>query len=174
MGDLKILKSAASKPVSFHYELIDIVISACHRLEGERRRGGVIVRFVNWRAADDMFVNTKKLKGMDLSYLLGQNHPPVFVNANVSPELKAVRWKAKTMKEAGFVARFGTPRRGVYVQREDRGAKVPVFIDDDLSAFLGGTPLADVLGGASPRRPASHLSHTPLSPMDMDADTVTV
>lgn len=163
------------------YELIDIVIgiasdidvelepadiSACHRLGGERGRGDVIVRFVNRRAADDMFGNAKKLNGMDLSDLLGPNHKPVFVNANLSPELKAMRWKAKKMKEAGLVARFGTTRRGVYVQREDRGTKVPVFIDGDLSAFLGGTPLADVLGGASPRRPAS--------PMAMDSETVTV
>lgn len=128
-------------------------ISACHRLGGDR--GDVIVRFVNRKAADAMFSNASKLKNLDLSALLGDDHPPIFVNANLSPELKSMRWKAKKLKEAGKIARFGTSRRGVYVQKEDRGAKFPVFVDDDLTPFLGDTPLAEVIGegrgAAAPR-----------------------
>ena len=120
-------------------------ISACHRLGGAR--GDVIVRFTNRKAADAMFRNARKLKGLDLAPLLGDDHLPVYVNPNLSPELKSMRWKAKKLKEAGKVARFGANRRGVFVQKEERGEKFPVFIDDDLSPYLNDTPLADVLGG---------------------------
>ena len=147
------------------YELIDTVIgiasdidvelapadiSACHRLgKGDKSRGDVIVRFVNRQAADHMFANAKKLKGIDLSDLLGPNHPHVYVNANLSPELKAMRWKAKKMKEAGLIARFGASRRGVYIQTEDSGTKRFVFVDGDLEPFLGGKSLSEVLGGVA-------------------------
>ena len=121
-------------------------ISACHRLGGDR--GDVIVRFVNRKSADAMFRNSPKLKGLDLSDLLGANHKPLYVNPNLSPELKSMRWKARKMKEAGKVARFGTNRRGVYVQKVERGEKFQIFTDDDLSEFLGDTTLAAVLGEA--------------------------
>lgn len=121
-------------------------ISACHRLG--RDRGDVIVRFVNRKLADAMFRNAPKLKGLDLSGLLGAAHKPVYVNPNLCPELKSMRWKARKMKEAGNVARFGTNRRGVYVQKVERGEKFQIFTDDDLSEFLGDTPLAVLLGVA--------------------------
>lgn len=118
-------------------------VSACHRLGS---RGDVIVRFVNRKAADAMFRNAPKLKDLDLSPLLGDNHEPVYINPNLAPELKTVRWKAKKLRDAGKIARLGTNRRGVYVQTEDRGAKSQVYTDEDLQLFAGDIPLADLIG----------------------------
>ena len=106
------------------------------------------MRFVNRKLADAMFRNAPKLKGLDLSGLLGAAHKPVYVNPNLCPELKSMRWKARKMKEAGNVARFGTNRCRVYVQKVERGEKLQIFTDDDLSEFLGDTPLAVLLGVA--------------------------
>ena len=160
MGGWRISKSPVFRRSRTDAELEDIVIglagdidvdvescdiSACHRLGN---RGDVIVRFVNRKTADAMFRNAPKLKGLDLSPLLGADHKPVYVNPNLSPELKSMRWKARKMKDAGHVARYGSNRRGVYVQKVDRGSKVQVFTDGDLEEFLDGTPLATVLGDA--------------------------
>ena len=148
--DYELIDTVIGIATDMEIELVPADISACHRLgKGDKSRGDVIVRFVNRQAADSMFANAKKLKGMDLSDLLGPNHPAVFVNSNLSPELKSMRWKAKKMKEAGLLARFGTTRRGVYVQTEDRGTKSFVYVDEDLATFLGDKSLADVLGGAA-------------------------
>lgn len=148
--DYELIDTVIGIAADIEVELVPADISACHRLgKGDKSRGDVIVRFVNRQAADHMFANAKKLKGIDLSDLLGPNHPYVFVNANLSPELKSMRWKAKKLKEAGLIARFGTSRRGVYIQTEDRGAKRFVLVDEDLEPFLGGKPLIDVLGGVA-------------------------
>ena len=140
-SDLEDIVIGIASEIGVELEACDI--SACHRLGGAR--GDVIVRFVNRKAADAMFRNASKLKGLDLSPLIGNNHSPVYVNPNLSPELKSIRWKAKKLKEAGKIARFGTSKRGVYVQEEERGAKIQVYIDDDLLQFLGDTPLAVAL-----------------------------
>jgi len=148
--DYELIDTVIGIAADIEVELAPADISACHRLgKGDKSRGDVIVRFVNRQAADHMFANAKRLKGLDLSDLLGPNHPHVYVNANLSPELKAMRWKTKKMKEAGLIARFGTTRRGVYIQTEDRGAKTFVFADEDLESFLAGKPLSDVLEGAT-------------------------
>ena len=162
-GRLENIEIAGIPPKSNDSELEDIVvaianeinvevepsdISACHHLGGER--GDVIVRFVNRKAADSMFRSAPMLKGLDLSTLLGADHAPVYINPNLCPELKSMRWKARKMKDAGFVARFGTNRRGVYVQKEERGAKTQIFVDGDLTEFLNGTPLSSVLHPPAP------------------------
>ena len=117
-------------------------IAACHRLRGERK--DTIVRFPNRKFADRLFANASKLKGEDLTEILGSNSP-VYINASLSPELKRMRWVAKRMQSAGHVAKFGTNRRGVFVQQAD-GEKQQVFVDSDLEKFLPeGVSLHSVL-----------------------------
>lgn len=117
-------------------------IAACHRLRGERQ--DTIVRFPNRKFADRLFANASKLKGEDLTEVLGANSP-VYINVSLSPELKRMRWVAKRMKSAGHVEKFGTNRRGVYVQQGD-GEKHQVFVDSDLDRFLPeGISLQSVL-----------------------------
>ena len=88
--DYELIDTVIGIAADIEVELAPADISACHRLgKGDKSRGDVIVRFVNRQAADHMFANAKKLKGLDLSDLLGPNHPHVYVNANLSPELKA-------------------------------------------------------------------------------------
>lgn len=121
-------------------------LSACHRLPGDRK--DTIIRFPNRKFADSMFANSRKLKGMDLSAILGADHAPVYINASLSPELKRMRWKAKKVQEAGLVARFGTNRRGVFVQKEADGDRTVIEVDSDLDQFLtDGKSLRSVLHG---------------------------
>ena len=93
---------------------------------------------------DSMFRNAPKLKGLDLSTLLGPNHALVYINPNLCPELKSMRWRARKLKNAGLVIRFGTKRRSVYIQ-EERGAKIQIFVDSHLTEFLNDAPLSSVL-----------------------------
>ena len=67
-------------------------IAACHRMP---RKKDTIVRFVNRKDVDSLFANASKLKGKDLSSILGPSHPHVFINPNLCPELKNMRWKTK-------------------------------------------------------------------------------
>ena len=117
-------------------------IAACHRLRGERN--DTIVRFPNRKFADRLFANASKLKGEDLTDVIGSNSP-VYINVSLSPELKRMRWVAKRMQRAGHVEKFGTNRRGVFVQQAD-GEKQQVFVDSDLEKFLpDGVSLQTVL-----------------------------
>lgn len=116
--------------------------AACHRMP---KGDTTIARFVNRKVVDALFANCRKLKDADLSSVLGANHPPVYVNTNLSPELRNMRWKAKKLKEAGLVEFFGVSRRGPYVQREEKGTKYHVFVNSDLDQFLGNHTLEEIL-----------------------------
>ena len=116
--------------------------AACHRLP---KGDTTIARFVNRKDVDALFANCRKLKDADLSAILGANHKPVYVNTNLCPELRNMRWKAKKLKEAGLVAFFGVSRRGPYVQREEKGTKHHVFVNSDLSPFLDDRSLDEIL-----------------------------
>jgi len=121
--------------------------AACHRMP---RGDTTIARFVNRKDVDMLFANSSKLKNIDLSPVLGANHSQVYVNPNLCPELRNMRWKTKKVKEAGLVAFYGTSRRGPYIQREAKGTKYHVFVDSDLSQFLGeGQVLDEVLHGVA-------------------------
>lgn len=122
-------------------ELAPSDVSACHRLKGD----STIIRFVSRKHADALFSNAKKLKGKNLSAILGEGHSPVYINANLCPEFRSMRWKAKRLKEAGLIASFGTNRRGVYVQKTEGADKKSVDVDSDLDPFLGDKSLQDIL-----------------------------
>ena len=115
--------------------------SACHRLP----RDVTIVRFTSRKNKDPLFKNGRKLNDKDLSAHLGPNHQPVFINPNLSPEFRAMRWKAKRMKEAGLVFAFGVSRRGAFVQASEGAEKVAVEMDSDFDQFLGDKSLHEVL-----------------------------
>ena len=116
-------------------------VSACHRLPSD----STIIRFPSRKHADALFANAKKRKNKDLSAHLGAGHSPVYVNANLSPEFRAMRWKAKRIKEEGLVSFFGTSRRGVFVQRTQGGDKTFVYVDSDFDEFLEDKSLNEVL-----------------------------
>ena len=138
-SDLKKTVVAVAKEIGVNISPRDI--SACHRLP----RDGTIVRFLSRKHVDELFQNAKKLKNRDLSAHLGAGHSAVYVNTNLCPEFRGMRWKAKRMKEAGLVAAFGTTRRGVFVQEDVDGKKVPVEMDEDFEQFLGEKSLHEVL-----------------------------
>ena len=116
--------------------------SACHRL----KNANTIVRFVNRKHADKLWSSGSNLKGKDMSAFLGDDHPKVYINPNLSPELRSMRWKARKFKEAGLVEFYGTNRQGVYVQKSKGGEKVPIELDEDLVVFLEeGQTLADII-----------------------------
>ena len=118
-------------------------ISACHRLKNASIS---IVRFVNRKHADKLWANSSNLKGKDMSAILGADHPKVYINPNLSPELRSMRWKARKFKEAGLVEFYGANRQGVYVQKTKGGEKVPVELDEDLAVFLEeGKTIADII-----------------------------
>lgn len=119
--------------------------AACHRMP---RGKDTIARFVNRKDVDSLFAKCSQLKNKDLSPVLGPSHSVVYINPNLCPELKNMRWKTKKLKEAGLVAFYGTSRRGPYVQREPKGDKYHVFVDCDLHQFLkDGQELDQVLYG---------------------------
>lgn len=120
--------------------------AACHRMP---RGKDTIARFVNRKDVDLLFANCSKLKDNNLSSVLGPDHrSPVYINPNLCPELRNMRWKTKKLKEAALVAFYGTSRRGPYIQRESKGEKHHVFVDSDLLQFLEvGQELDHVLYG---------------------------
>ena len=138
-ADLEKTVIAVAKEIGVVFSSSDV--SACHRLP----RDGTIIRFPSRKYADALFANARKLKNIDLTAQLGAGHPPIYVNPNLCPELRGMRWKAKRMKEEGLVFSFGTSRRGVYVQGTDGGAKVNVDVDSDFDEFLGEKSLHEVL-----------------------------
>ena len=69
-------------------------IAACHRMP---RGKDTIARFVNRKDADALFSNANKLKGKDLSSILGPTHQPVYINPNLCPDLKNMRWKTRKL-----------------------------------------------------------------------------
>ena len=93
LPDLEKTVIAVAKEIGVTFSSSDV--SACHRLP----KDGTIVRFPSRRHADALFANAKKLKNKDLSALLGAGHPPVYINANLCPEFRSMRWKAKRIKE---------------------------------------------------------------------------
>ena len=120
-------------------------VEACHRLGVS---GTTIVRFQNRKHADAMVKNARKLKDLDLTAELGEGHSRVDINPNLCPPLKAMWAKARRMKEAGYIAYYGSNRRGVYVKTSsDKSARqVPVFVDSDFLQFLpDDVVLADVI-----------------------------
>ena len=118
-------------------------ISACHRMP---RGEDTIIRLVNRKDADSLLANASKLKGMDLSAVLGPSHPNIYINPNLCPELKNMRWKTKKLKEAGLIAFYGTNRRGPFVQLEPKGTRHQVFVDRDITCYLNdGQSLESVL-----------------------------
>ena len=120
-------------------------ISACHRLGNST---STIVRFLNRKKADALFSNARKLKDLDLSGVLGGAHAPVYINPNLCPALKAMWAKAKRVKEAGFIAFYGSNRRGVFVKKsgEKDARQYPVFVDEDFLQFLpNDAVLADII-----------------------------
>ena len=119
-------------------------IAACHRLRGQRK--DTIVRFPNRKTADSLFGNASQLKGKDLTATLGAN-TPVYINTSLTPELKRMRWVAKRLKSAGLIDRYGTNRRGVYVQGTAEGEIHHIFVDSDVDRFLDGKSLQAVLYG---------------------------
>ena len=139
---------AISKEIGVNIKARDI--SACHRLGRRgRQERDTIVRFVNRKNADKLFANSKKLKNKDLSTILGQNHKAIYINPNLSPHMKEMRWKLKKMKLAGVISGFGTSRRGVHVHEADEdggfGKKVSIYVDEDLSTYLKEKSLSEVL-----------------------------
>ena len=134
---------ALAKKIGVSFTAADV--SACHRLPGDRK--DTIIRFPNRKFADSLFANSRKLKGMDLTALLGANHSPIYINASLSPELKRMRWKAKKVHEAGLVARYGANRRGVFVQKAAEGDKSLIEVDSDFDKFLAGKTLHSIING---------------------------
>lgn len=138
-ADLENAVIAVAKEIGVVFSAHDV--SACHRLPGD----ATIVRFPSRRHADALFRNARKLKGLDLSVQLGRDHPAVYINPNLCPEFRSMRWKAKRLKDEGLVAFYGTSRRGVYVLKEQGGDKHFVDVDSDLDEFLGDKKLNEVL-----------------------------
>ena len=105
-------------------------ISACHRL---KNADFTIVRFVNRKHADKLWANSSNLKGKDMSDFLGVGHPKVYINPNLTPEFRSMRWKARKFKEAGMVEFYGANRQGAYVQKSKGGKKISVELEEDLA-----------------------------------------
>lgn len=120
-------------------------IAACHRLRGERK--DTIVRFPNRKHADALFANAAQLKGKDLTETLG-SQATIYMNVSLTPELRRMRWMAKRMKIAGLIEKFGTNRRGVFIQPTTDDAKMQIYVESDLHDFLqDGVSLNSVLYG---------------------------
>ena len=80
--------------------------------------------------------------------MLGGEQAPVYINPNLCPPLKAIWAKAKRIKEAGYIAFYGSNRRRVYVKksRDNDAQQYPVFVDSDFVQFLPkDAVLADII-----------------------------
>ena len=67
-------------------------ISACHRLKGD----STIVRFVNQKHAESLLDNSRRLRNIKQLSSVG-NDKPLYINPNLSPDLRKIRWKASIL-----------------------------------------------------------------------------
>ena len=111
----------------------------CHRL---RNKKTVIVRFVNRKHAVKALLNSKKLNGKTNDIV---NNSVIYLNRNLTPEYKSLRWKSKKLKLENYINDFGVNQHGVWVKAEADGPRKQVDVDEDLYEYLPqGISLADI------------------------------
>ena len=102
----------------------------CHRL---RNKKIVIARFVNRKYAQAALLKSKNLRGNTGDII---PNSIIFMNRNLTPEFRSLRWKAKRMKEANCIHAFGISKKGLWVKHEADGVKKEVAVDEDLFEYL--------------------------------------
>ena len=108
----------------------DDEIVDCHRL---RNKKNVIIRFTNRRYALKALANSKNLRNNTNDIL---PNSMIYVNRNLTPEYKTLRWQAKKVKGKGYIVDFGVNRRGIWVKAAANGAKKQIDIAEDLHEFI--------------------------------------
>ena len=127
------------KQVDVNVSPSDIV--GCHRLP---KRGTVITRFVNRKNAEKALMNSNKLKNYNFERELGQRCS-LYINRNLTPEYLNLRWKVKMAKTAGYIFKFGSNKRGIWLLLEDNGRKIQVEVEDDIQKVLPtGVTVTDI------------------------------
>ena len=120
-------------------EVVTDDIVDCHRLKDKKT---VITRFVNRKYAVQALSNSKRLRGNTNDILANS---VIYINRNLTPEYKTLRWKAKRMCLAGHIHAFGTSKRGVWVKADANASKKQVDLEEDLYQFLpAGISLSDI------------------------------
>ena len=111
----------------------------CHRLKNKKN---VIIRFVNRKYALQALAKSKNLRGNTDDILPNST---IYLNRNLTPEYKTLRWQAKKMKGKGFIYDFGINKRGVYIKKEASGERKQIDIAEDLHEYLPtGILLSDI------------------------------
>ena len=111
----------------------------CHRL---RNKKDVIVRFVNRKHALQALSGSKYLKGNTNDII---PNAKIYVNRNLTPEYKSLRWQAKKLKSENYIEDFGTNRRGVWIKAEAGGPRKQIDVAEDLIEYLpDGIFLSDI------------------------------
>ena len=112
-------------------------IVACHRLKNKK---DVIIRFVNRKHAFHALSRSKNLKNNTDDIIPNSK---IYINRNLTPEYKTLRWQAKTLKRQKFFEDFGTNKRGVYIVAG--GSRRQIDIAEDLKEYLPeGKLLSDI------------------------------
>ena len=119
---------ALLRKTGVHCTSADIV--DCHRLKNRRN---VILRFVNRKHALQALSGSKHLKGNTNDILPNSK---IYLNRNLTPEYKTLRWQAKKMKAENYIEDFSTNRRGVWIKVEAGGSRKQIDVAEDLSGHL--------------------------------------
>ena len=117
-------------------------IVACHPL---KRKGTIIVRFLNRKTAEKAIKQRKLLKDLDARDVWGGTNANTYLNFNLSPEYMKLRWYSKKLKAANQIFNFGTDDRGVWIRSREGGKKERVDIKEDLEAYVPNNVSLDEL-----------------------------
>ena len=105
---------------------------ACHRL---KKKGSIIVKFLNRKNADLAIKNRNILRNVDTSSIWGSNCVN-YINTNLSPDNLKIRWYARKFKAANLIASFGVNAKGVWIVGKEGERKRNVFLKEDLDCFV--------------------------------------
>ena len=60
----------------------------------------------------------------------------LYVNPNLGLELKRLFWTIRQLKRANYITYYGSNQKGIYHQREKKGRKEYIYLEQDLYDFV--------------------------------------
>ena len=124
-------------------------IEACHRLSS--KNANIIVKFSKRKDRANVLDNKRKLKDLDMSDI-GLETNKVFLNWNLCPYYKSLRWKCKKLFEASKIDSFWIAGSKVMMKLEVRSEPIHISHDDDISNIFPDEDLDTIYNTMYPAR----------------------
>ena len=130
-ADLQGKRLILLKKINVSVSSSDIV--ACYPI---KRKGTIIVRFLNRKTAEMAIKQRRLLRNVDSRDIWGGINEKTYINYNLSPEYMKLRWYSKKMKAANLILNFGTDEKGLWIRSGEGAKKERIDIKEDLEAYV--------------------------------------